>query len=715
MPSSRRDRLVVGSSVCLALLMTLAGSHVTADETEKPAAPALSRLTGVVRWADGRALGRLELKLYHWDEDRKGWQAAEKTAAVDADGRFVFEGIAGGKLWCVEVRAPGAGLTLRQLEIKPAETRNVSVTLRPPAAGYVVVRDEQGRPLAGARLAGWECIDGNEGSIGVGHSAPTLGLAVPVSDDSGRLALPELPEGVVLKWLRIEHPEYVGASLKPDARLVAGQIASCVLPTGFPLRFHFVDPASNRPPPDLGEVEVFLDSNQFENPNEIGGESFSVRDGRVETRIQPTEFCRLFLNSKNHFFTPQLLLRDNAQLQFAPGVRDNWTFRALRKVRVRGRVVKTDGTPVAGANLRGDLENLLGDGSPAPKDWRPWASGADNARTDEQGEYSLQLAPGHSRIVFRGPGIPATDTLAVTIEGTAERRIPDIVVRELPRIRGTVLGVDGQPARGAVVRVFSESLRGEMLVTQTDEQGAFEFVLSYLPHSFLTEEPAFEHRVFAYLPHESIGGVATIDLHDAKAAGAIAIRMTEQPVDWPLSAMRDAFIPWELGQPDERSRKEWIRPDNAGGAKVPELDGSLWLNTGKRSLVDFRGQFVLLDFYTTWCGPCAMDFPTVKLVHDLFHDHGLAVIAVHDSSSTHEVIRQHAANKGMEMPIAVDQDDGRILNAYRGLALVSGFPSYVLLDPEGRLIAADQCTPAPLLRNFKIELARQCLLQRGRR
>jgi hypothetical protein len=62
-------------------------------------------------------------------------------------------------------------------------------------------------------------------------------------------------------------------------------------------------------------------------------------------------------------------------------------------------------------------------------------------------------------------------------------------------------------------------------------------------------------------------------------------------------------------------------------------------------------------------------------------------------------------------PIVVDHADGRILNAYRELG-VQGFPSYILIGPDGNILENDRATDGPLLRLFKLELLRKYVLQR---
>ncbi len=91
------------------------------------------------------------------------------------------------------------------------------------------------------------------------------------------------------------------------------------------------------------------------------------------------------------------------------------------------------------------------------------------------------------------------------------------------------------------------------------------------------------------------------------------------------------------------------------GQSPPELDAAAWLNTDARSLREFRGRYVLLDFWFTGCGPCHADFPSVKLVHERFEKHGVTVIGVHDNSSAVEAVREHCRGEWpRRFPIVVD-------------------------------------------------------------
>ena len=60
-----------------------------------------------------------------------------------------------------------------------------------------------------------------------------------------------------------------------------------------------------------------------------------------------------------------------------------------------------------------------------------------------------------------------------------------------------------------------------------------------------------------------------------------------------------------------------IVPDSA-----PTGDGPL------RTLADYEGDVILLNFWATWCEPCKVEMPSMEALHRDFARHGLSVVAV---------------------------------------------------------------------------------------
>ena len=100
------------------------------------------------------------------------------------------------------------------------------------------------------------------------------------------------------------------------------------------------------------------------------------------------------------------------------------------------------------------------------------------------------------------------------------------------------------------------------------------------------------------------------------------------------------------------------------------------------SLEDYRGKVVLLDFWTTTCGPCIAEMPNMKKVYDAYKDVGFDVIGVNidaDEADLHEFL------KVCNLPwrqIFGGQD-----SPLKKLYHVRGVPSPWLMDKEGKVIS----------------------------
>ncbi|MEO8272418.1 MAG: TlpA disulfide reductase family protein, partial [Aureliella sp.] len=184
---------------------------------------------------------------------------------------------------------------------------------------------------------------------------------------------------------------------------------------------------------------------------------------------------------------------------------------------------------------------------------------------------------------------------------------------------------------------------------------------------------------------------------------------------WPLrvvqpdrSLLSDQII-------EELAKRAEQYPDGVAGKIPPDLSEGTWLNSDARSLNDFRGKFVLLDFWFIGCGPCERDMPTIKLLHQKFFDQGFSVVSIHKDGQSPQTVQKFANEKGMNYPIVVDTVDGVISKQYKPLG-VYFYPMYMLLDPDGRIIHSDATsTGEHSLRMEKIELIYRELRERAPR
>ena len=114
-------------------------------------------------------------------------------------------------------------------------------------------------------------------------------------------------------------------------------------------------------------------------------------------------------------------------------------------------------------------------------------------------------------------------------------------------------------------------------------------------------------------------------------------------------------------------------------------DFTLQAPDGKNvSLADFRGKYVLLDFWASWCGPCLREVPNVKKVYDKYHDKGFEILSVSlddkkdnwtNAIEKYDLNWVHVSSlQGWDCPVA------KLYN-------VSGVPAMLLIDKEGKIIA----------------------------
>ena len=99
-------------------------------------------------------------------------------------------------------------------------------------------------------------------------------------------------------------------------------------------------------------------------------------------------------------------------------------------------------------------------------------------------------------------------------------------------------------------------------------------------------------------------------------------------------------------------------------------------------LSDYRGKVVILDFWATWCGPCAMEIPWFMDLQRREKDHGLAVLGVSMDDDGWDAVKPFVAKLGMNYRILMGNDETAQL--YGG---IDALPTTFLIDRQGRIAA----------------------------
>ena len=683
------------------ILQSIAVAFLAFAPTDAAEMPKNCVIGGRVTLSSGEPLPQVEVRL-HLRERSPDALRPLKTTTSDPTGAYLFEGLAA-ESYCVlvDLRSLAAGFREVYLLSDEPQQLHADIAVSDDTQIVVSIKDADGRPVEGARVRGLE-IAGLNGRGYVGFATGEwFGAQPDPSGADGLITLPRVPAGANLKGI-VEHDELAPAEFtvrkaaaesKVEVRLQPGTVLTIrVLPTSTGER--------------LSDFQIDLRHDRFENPSTNIGKTIPLdASGLARMAVEPGKYSFLWLKHPKFYLVPQY--GDSERLPIAPGTNDELEFEAHAKVKIRGRVIEgTTGLPVKDAYVDGSIPN----GVASLRDQRPaaeWAY-AMYATTDENGEYELDLAAGRARLSVILEGyMTEQDHLEIDVVPDGSTRAPDIKVTRLPTIRGRVLSPSGEPAPGAIVR-----LRGHFRATQptkTDDRGQFEIKVPYLPADYETEERQPIQPLVAFAPNAPLAAGVQVDVTRPETLADVVLQLATSPPSELVTGFGEVHTGWSLGEYPEGER-ERLESISLRGQPAPELDGVAWLNTERPqlSLADFRGKYVLLDFWTTWCGPCHSDFPSVNLLREAYPEE-VVVIGVHDNSVPVESIRQHVEKEKLTFPIVVDHPDGRILSAYEAHGL-SGYPSYALIGPDGTVLDEDDTTPGPTLRMYKIEIIRELLL-----
>jgi thiol-disulfide isomerase/thioredoxin len=134
----------------------------------------------------------------------------------------------------------------------------------------------------------------------------------------------------------------------------------------------------------------------------------------------------------------------------------------------------------------------------------------------------------------------------------------------------------------------------------------------------------------------------------------------------------------------ENAAKEYKRVELTVGKELPDF-AFVDLTGKKRKFSEFRGKYVILDFWGFWCPPCRAELPYLKEAYKRFQARGLEIVGMNtDGDYTPESIKKALNDNGITWTQArKDSFEDLKDNQLR----IESFPTTFLISPDGKILS----------------------------
>lgn len=160
------------------------------------------------------------------------------------------------------------------------------------------------------------------------------------------------------------------------------------------------------------------------------------------------------------------------------------------------------------------------------------------------------------------------------------------------------------------------------------------------------------------------------------------------PFTWIITAFAVVIVAIlvidKLNEPEPTAAvQQAVAQSGGGGGTAPNFTLP-FVEGGSKSLADYRGKVVMLNFWATWCGPCKREIPDFIEMQNEFRGDGFEILGVSldqpgEEGKVADFVRQYGINYD------VVYGNGEVAQAYGG---VRSIPTTFLLDRDGNIVSS---------------------------
>jgi len=135
------------------------------------------------------------------------------------------------------------------------------------------------------------------------------------------------------------------------------------------------------------------------------------------------------------------------------------------------------------------------------------------------------------------------------------------------------------------------------------------------------------------------------------------------------------------------------------GILSPKFENYMDVKGGEKSLDSFKGKYVYIDVWATWCGPCIQQIPYLQTLEKEYHNKNIEFVSISTDESRRSGGSWEAAEKKWRGFIKKRNMTGVQLwsgqdYSFQQAYQINSIPRFILIDPEGKIIDANAPRPS---------------------
>lgn len=103
-------------------------------------------------------------------------------------------------------------------------------------------------------------------------------------------------------------------------------------------------------------------------------------------------------------------------------------------------------------------------------------------------------------------------------------------------------------------------------------------------------------------------------------------------------------------------------------------------------LSDYKGKWVIINLWATWCPPCLVEIPDLVMFHEAHKDKDAIVIGVNYEANDPQKVKNFAESQMINYPVV--RFKGKVDGKTTPFGDLKGLPTTYMVTPDGDVVAA---------------------------